>query len=153
MDFFPSLPTMDQRASAVLGFTKAKPSFDHIQKKNWIRSSHLQSCTWKVRKPNIYLSKKIKTWYICCSRVPGPHVDAVPAPTYDRNSSSPLTFLCPLTGCKTLDFMLPLENRQSVAFGFFLKKLHSCCSQKGYIFKQLFSLLFHYGCLPKCIWC
>ena len=69
----------------------------------------------------IYLSKKIKKWYLCCShlRVPGPHLDPVPPPGYDRNSSSPLTFLCPLMGCKTLHFTLPLENQQSVAFGYF----------------------------------
>ena len=53
------------------GFTKAKPSFiTPPTKENWIRSSHLQSHTWEVRKPKICpKKKKIKKWNVCCSHV------------------------------------------------------------------------------------
>lgn len=48
--------------------------------------------------------------------VPGMHLDIVPAPSYDRNSSSPLAFLHIFMGCKILHFMLSLENQQSMTF-------------------------------------
>lgn len=78
------------------GFTKAKPSFiTPPTKENWIRSSHLQSRTWEVRKPNICPKKKKSKngMSAVATCVPGTHPDAVPASSYDRSSSSPLTAL------------------------------------------------------------
>lgn len=100
-----------------LELTKAKPSFiTPPTKENWIRSSHLQSRTREVRKPNICPEKKKKSkngMSAVATCVPGTHPDAVPASSYDRNSSSPLT---PWMGCESLLFMLSLENQQSTAF-------------------------------------
>lgn len=98
------------------GFTKAKPSFiTPPTKENWIRSSHLQPHTWEVRKSNICPKKKKSKsgMPVVAMCVPGMHPDAVPASSYDRNSSSPPTAL---DGVKSLHFTLSLENQQSVVF-------------------------------------
>lgn len=138
-----------------LGLTKAKPSFiTPPTKENWIRSSHLQSRTREVRKPNICpeKKKKIKKWNVCCSHVCARHAPWCCA-SFQLWQEFQLTTDA-LDGVRepALYAVLGKSAKHCIQNSGFLRNYTAVVHRKDIFLSNRFPyLVFHYHCVSRCI--